>query len=430
MGDVAKLMWQVFCKWSYYVSLLGLKIPAGLLLNASLARHVLAFIAAVWVPFLAYCHVMLLPAVQTASYAKVIWHILFAIWVTLPLQTVGTVILLRAFSPKVFSLFLCVAVGVACFHWLAIPAIASTTLGGILLHVLFACFEDAPIAAWIYCLVYVVRLQDHVRSRQVGRECPFKEPRSAEDCLLIVGNAPTVTDGAPLGSTIDSFTHVVRFNQYSVSRPAYTGSKVGFHFCNGRNFPSSKSMTAVLPLFNASLTHAIYLYMPHLEDAADIYANLTNAKVDSWFVEEQRILELRKKIGCRVWQIPTSGMVAIDCFLSKRQEVFLHGFNFFEGKKIHYFEESPVQLISSWLERFVTHDPSREKKWVAGLMQEGRVSILSMLNGGPSAAEATKSDERSTDATKGDEAEKKLEARAPGLLKTLLKDGLPSQFSL
>lgn len=430
MATMAK-MWEFFCKWSYYVSLLGLKIPAGLLLKASQARHVLAFIVAVWVPFLAYCHTMLLPMVQTASSAKTIWHVLFAIWVTLPLQTVGTVILMRAFAPKVFSVFLVAAIGVACFHWFAIPAIAGTSFGGALLHVLFACFEDAPVAAWIYCLVYVVRLQDHVRSKQAGRECPFKEPRGKDDCLLIVGNAPTVTDGAPLGSTIDNFTNVVRFNQYSVSRPEYTGSKVGFHFCNGRNFPTSKNVTAVLPLFNASLTHAVYLYFPHLEDAADIYANLTCTKVDSWFVEEERILELRRKIGCRLWQIPTSGMVAIDAFLSKRQEVFLHGFNFFEGKKIHYFEESPVQLIASWLERFVTHDPSREKKWVAGLAQEGRVSFLSSGAPAPTAASAAEGQETEGN---GDEAEnsleKKPEARAPGLLKTLLKDGLPSQFSL
>merc|ERR1740121_2865512 len=172
------------------------------------------------------------------------------------------------------------------------------------------------------------------------------------------------------------------------------------------------TVTAVLPLFNASLTHAIYLYMPHLEDAADIYANLTSTKVDAWFVEEERILELRRKIGCRLWQIPTSGMVAIDSFLSKRQEVFLHGFNFFEGKKIHYFEESPVQLIASWLERFVTHDPSREKTWVAGLAREGRISFLSASGA-------------AADAAQGEKAGKKQEARAPGFFKTLLKDGMP-----
>ncbi|CAK0886163.1 unnamed protein product [Prorocentrum cordatum] len=367
--------------------------------------------------------------VQATSYATVIWHVVFAIWVTLPLQTVGTVILLRAFSPKVFATFLCAAIGVVCFHWLAIPAIANTPLGGVLLHALFACFEDVPIAAWVYCLVYVVRLQDHVASKQSGRASPFKDrenPLGSDDCLLIVGNAPTVTDGAPMGSVMDSFTNVVRFNQYSVSRPAHTGSKVDFHFCNGRNFPSSRTVTAVLPLFNASLTHAIYLYMPHLEDAADIYANLTNTKVDAWFVEEERILELRRKIGCRVWQIPTSGMVAIDSFLSKRKEVFLHGFNFFEGKKIHYFEESPVQLIASWLESASsrTTPAGRRRGWPGSRRRRPRVVPGRVGGHGRGGGEGGGGPGGRGQGREGGGEEAGSEG--PGLLQDA--DGVPSQF--
>merc|ERR1719410_2547677 len=233
-----------------------------------------------------------------------------------------------------------------------------------------------PIVTWIWCLFHVVRLQEHVREHQKNRLNPFEDATRMESSVLIVGNAPTVTDGPPLGTVIDDFANVVRFNSYSVDRPQYTGSKVGFHFCNGRNFPKTKTVTAVLPLFNASLTHAVYLFMPHVEDTRDIIANLTADKVCSWFVEEEHILELRKKIGCRIWQIPTSGMVAIDCFLRRRQNVKLHGFNFFQSKKIHYFEESPTQLITSWLERFVTHDPSREKLWVGNLVKQGRASFL------------------------------------------------------
>merc|ERR1719410_1377424 len=233
-----------------------------------------------------------------------------------------------------------------------------------------------PIVTWIWCLFHVVRLQEHIREHQKNRPNPFKDAVKEKNNVLIVGNAPTVTDGPPLGTVIDDFANVVRFNSYSVDRPQYTGSKVGFHFCNGRNFPKTKTVTAVLPLFNASLTHAVYLFMPHVEDTRDIIANLTNDKVCSWFVEEERILELRKKIGCRIWQIPTSGMVAIDCFLQDCQTVTLHGFNFFQSKKIHYFEETPTQLITSWLERFVTHDPSREKLWVGDLVRQGRASFL------------------------------------------------------
>merc|ERR1712151_770787 len=281
-------------------------------------------------------------------------------------------------GPQPLALFLGALAAVSCFHCLLIPIVWKTWLGNTLLQFLFAFFEDAPIACWIWCLIHVVRLQEHIRIRQTERMSPFaKGNDSMTPRGLIVGNAPTVMEGPPLGAVMDGFDHVIRFNSYSINTPQYTGSKVGFHFCNGRNFPSSKDVQAVCPLFNASLTHAVYLFMPHLEEAVTIYKNLTNTQSNAWFVAEEHILALRKKIGCRVWQIPTSGMVAIDAFLASHEKIALHGFNFFEGKKIHYFEESATQLITSWLERFVTHDPSLEKVWVAGLVKSGRTAFLS-----------------------------------------------------
>mmetsp|Transcript_904 Transcript_904/g.2290 ORF Transcript_904/g.2290 Transcript_904/m.2290 type:complete len:435 (+) Transcript_904:77-1381(+) len=420
------------CRASYYISLLGLKIPSALCVRASRAPHVLAFIACVWCPFLLYAHVSLLPKVPelTQESAVKVWHVLTALWITIPLLVVGSVILsvVRAAGPlKMFGAALAAVAG---FHLLVVPLIAKTTAGLVLLHALFVFFEDMPVVGWLWCLTHVVRLQRHIAVRQAKRETPFVPPRGAGDTSLIVGNAPTVTEGAPLGSVIDSFNHVVRFNSYSVSKPEYTGTKVGFHFCNGRNFPTNKSVQAVCPLFFATLTHAVYLFMPHMEDAREIFANLTSQKVDAWFVEEDTIQELRKKIGCRFWQIPTSGMVAIDAFLANREHVSLHGFNFFAGKKIHYFEESATQLITSWLERFVTHDPSFEKVWVGGLVQKGRVSFLTKQHeaaeDNADAKEAVEVPEGKMAAEKGEE----LRRRTPGIVHTLLKDGWPSQFSL
>merc|ERR1719230_1449131 len=168
------------------------------------------------------------------------------------------------------------------FHVFVIPVIVRTWLGSVLLQAMFALFEDAPIACWIWCLFYVVRLQGHVQKRQQNRTSPFELCKDGvAPQVLIVGNAPTVMDGPPLGDAMDAFDHVIRFNSYSLRNPTYTGSKVGFHFCNGRNLPSSKAVQAVCPLFNASLTHAAYLFMPHLEEASDIYQNLTSSQIDS-----------------------------------------------------------------------------------------------------------------------------------------------------
>lgn len=162
-----------------------------------------------------------------------------------------------------------------------------------------------------------------------------------------------------------------------------------------------------------------------MEDARDIFASLTSTDVNAWFIEEERILALRRKIGVRRWQIPTSGMVAIDVFLDSRSEVSLHGFNFFQGKKIHYFQESPTQLITSWLERFVTHDPSAEKRWVEGLSAKGVVSFLSQQPAGGEVMDKAEAKKK-----KGESDETDLRRRTPGFFRTVLKDGFPSQFSL
>lgn len=429
--SVAKGLLTVLCRSSYYVSLLGLKIPLGLLVNASRAPHVLVLMLCVWTPLLAYCHVALVPGLAGLPEATStwVWHSLWALWFTIPLLVVGNVILQKARGAGPLGTFMVTLVLVAAFHVFGIPAlVADPGLGIVTMHCLMAFFEDMPILGWVWCLVYVVRVQKYALASQAGRQSPFEAANSdVEDRVLVVGNAPTLVEGEALGPLVDSFQQVVRFNTYTLSKPAWTGSRVTHHFCNGRNHPQQKTVKAVMPLFNASLTHAVYLFMPHMEEASDIYASLTSDKVDTWFVEEDRILSLRRKLGCLPWQIPTSGAVAIDAFLSARQCISLHGFNFFQSKKIHYFEESPVQLITSWLERFVTHDPSLEKVWVEGLVNKGRASFL----GRPCGVESSDGfEQKLKEKEDGLKEDSELRRRAPGLVQTLLRDGFPSQFSL
>jgi len=417
---------------SYYINLLGLKVPAGLVVRASFARHVLAGLFAIYVPFSLYCHAILLPKVEEADYGLLIWHLLIAMWLTIPLLVVGSVILSHVRQSGPLRLFTTAFVAMACFHKFAVPILQPSFFGTLLLQVLFAIFEDGAVAGWMWCLYHVVRLQNHVKETASKRECPLEMATCAEDTALVVGNAPTVLD-APLGDVMDGFQSVSRFNTYNMAKPEFTGSKVNYHFCNGRNLPSAREVKAVLPLFNASLTHACYLFMPHMEEAIDINENLMGSKANVWVVDEERILELRKKIKCNFWQIPSSGMVAIDAFLSKRPEVALHGFNFFSGKKIHYFEESPLALITSWLERFVTHNPPREKVWVQSVVDEGRAYFLSE---GKHAREHTSSEEEVQETSGSDKKNGKLEGKEarkrhiPGLFKFLRKDLLPSQFSM
>jgi hypothetical protein len=171
-----------------------------------------------------------------------------------------------------------------------------------------------------------------------------------------------------------------------------------------------------------------------MEEASSIRACLQSSKANAWFVDEARILALIRKIKPNFWQIPTSGMVAIDAFLSKHPEVALHGFNFFSGKKIHYFEESPVQLITSWLERFVTHNPACEKVWVNSLVDEGRAYFLDegkrTVDSVPVETISSEEESSGSDEKPGKLGKNARQRRLPGVWKFLSKDLLPSQFSM
>jgi len=429
---------QVFlCRSSFYVSLLGLKIPLALLVRASRARHVLAFIVLAWIPFLVFCHAVLLPGVRTSSYGAVTWHTLTAMWFTLPVLVVGAVIVSHVRQAVPVATFLSALICAACFHRFAIPALQPTWLGTAVLQAMFAFFEDGSIAGWVWCLYHVLRLQNCAAARQRLQECPVNGTAGPKSSVLVVGNAPTVTAGPPLGEEVDKFQVVARFNSYALEPRQYTGSKVSYHFSNGRRLPATDDVMAVLPIFNASLTHAVYVFMPHMEDARATCRNLEGCKGSLCFVDEARLLALRQKIGMHAWQIPSSGMAAIDLFLSGDREVTLHGFNFFQGKQIHYFEESPLQLLTSYLERFVTHNPAQERRWVERLVKDGRATFLAQglerparntgeVEAGSHPVAETVLTEK--EAKLGDDGEARR--RPPGLVRTLLKDGIPSQFSI
>merc|ERR1711908_81502 len=71
------------------------------------------------------------------------------------------------------------------------------------------------------------------------------------------------------------------------------------------------------------------------------------------WISRERISELKKILGLKGVKHPTSGMLAIDHFV--RQEgvqlpVYITGFDFFQGPRVHYFSES-----EPWFEKVLDH---------------------------------------------------------------------------
>jgi hypothetical protein len=360
---------------------------------------------------------MLLPRLRVMENGLMIWHGLFAYWITIPMGVFGGALVRGCREPMPFVKYLAVASVVYCWHRYIIPAIQPTIVGSILVQVGFVFFQDLCLLGWLWCLHHVVQVQDIMKVRPELTECPIKTPSNPEDRVLIIGNAPNVLEGRALGPVIDGFEQVCRFNTYHVDVPEYTGTKTTYHWANGRNIPQDPYVQAVAPIFNASLTHAVYLFFPDLGNASNTMTHVLSDKTRVWFVEEDRLLKLCKKLSLPFFQIPSSGMVAIDAMMSLYDKVYIHGFSFFQSKKLHYFDEPVLQMVTSWLERFITHNAGCEKTWVEGLARDQSVLFL------PEHVVEVPGGENIS-SPKSKEAEKK-----PNLFR-LIEEAFPSQFSM
>lgn len=413
----AKLV-HFFCRVTFFNTLLGFTFPIALCFRSSYARYVQALVRYVLVPIFLYVHIMLLPRLQDMESGLMIWHGLFAYWITIPMGVFGGALVRGCREPMPFLKYFAAAFTVYCWHKYIIPAIQPTIVGSILVQVFLIFFQDLCVLAWLWCLHHVVQVQDLMKVRPELTECPIKKPSNPEDRVLIIGNAPNVMEGRTLGPVIDGFEQVCRFNTYTVDHPEYTGTKVTYHFANGRNIPQSPHVQAVAPIFNASLTHAAYLFFPDLANATNTMNHVLSDKTRVWFVEEDRLLKLCKKLRLPFFQIPSSGMVAIDAMMSRYDKVYIHGFSFFQGKRLHYFDEPVLQLVTSWLERFITHNAPCEKTWVEGLVAEQTVLLL------PNHVVEVPGGENISSPKSKERGEKK-----PNLFR-LIEEAFPSQFSM
>merc|ERR550514_2057775 len=103
---------------------------------------------------------------------------------------------------------------------------------------------------------------DHIIKVEEG--APKKEGH-----VIVVGNAP-LPDG--VGSKIDQYDEVVRFNKYN-KNVTRSGKKVTYHFMSSswQNVEGrDPNVKMVQSMANGSLTHAINVFLPHLSVSPQI----------------------------------------------------------------------------------------------------------------------------------------------------------------
>jgi len=207
--------------------------------------------------------------------------------------------------------------------------------------------------------------------------------------IVVIGNGPSALEGEPRGHIIDQFDEVVRFNNFqtkTTGMEAHVGKKTTVHYSDGTLFPTysqyhapgaSIILSLIMDRFIVAGTYVVQ------RAGTDLQLPLTfrflNDPTIGWMTKE-RIELLKKNLGLQSVKHPTSGMLAIDHFV--RQEgvqlpVYIHGFDFFQGPKIHYFSDQEP-IFERLLDKVGVnqHSPLKEKVYVERLVAEGKVRFL------------------------------------------------------
>jgi len=232
-------------------------------------------------------------------------------------------------------------------------------------------------------------LERKTTNRLFGEEPQFNGKR-----VVVLGNGPSLVKGDPLGKAIDAMDEVVRFNNFQTKTSGledWTGTKTTVHFSDSMLYPSYPEYhvpgaTVALSLFMDRLMVAgsYMIFRAGIDLAISETVNLLANPSLGWIPHED-ICKLKETLGISYWKHPTSGCLAIDWFVRHRPDpsvpIYIHGFDFFEGPEIHYYNKTEplYERINDMVGVNCMHQPEKEKAFVARLVAEGKVKWLKDL---------------------------------------------------
>lgn len=184
--------------------------------------------------------------------------------------------------------------------------------------------------------------------------------------IILVGNGPSVLQ-YEVGSLIDQFETVVRFNNYpSGNYEKHVGVKEDIWARNNaltviKRDPSPfRQILIVAPEWNYN----------NVEQIASKYGDKAIILPREYAQEIQEQLHLPGKHarGGRPRAWPTTGIITLYYYLHQYSVIYIHGFDHFEGKN-HYFDKEKMLP-------FIQFAKKAERVWVESKIAEGRVRRL------------------------------------------------------
>lgn len=193
------------------------------------------------------------------------------------------------------------------------------------------------------------------------------------DKVLLIGNGPSVTQ-YELGGEIDQFEVVVRFNNFVTEGfEAHVGSKTDVWAVNSvvkdiNKHVKNRTEKMMPQNFKFLVPRA---HTPFDKTLNMIINNYPGKKVQT--VDPKLTFLLRDEINGSV--LPTIGTIAVQHFLTKANEVVLHGFDLFTSDierfvPEHYYRDRRLPALLNH------HEIEREKAWLQFLYKNGKVKLL------------------------------------------------------
>jgi len=188
--------------------------------------------------------------------------------------------------------------------------------------------------------------------------------------IIIVGNGPSAI-GQDKGSAIDAFDSVVRINNYvTKGLESQVGSRTDI-WVNGANQGLKKRF---------DFPDNILVMIPPvvLDGKGDaIHRRIQNRLGTAAYTLLAVDVMSEMEASCGI-ERPTTGFFSIYFFYLLGLDVTLHGFDFFVGSKVHYFDGAVKRWFKDRgiIRKANKHDVGAEKKFVEDLIQRAEIKLL------------------------------------------------------
>jgi len=177
--------------------------------------------------------------------------------------------------------------------------------------------------------------------------------------MIIVGNGSSILD-CENGEKIDSFTEVVRFNNYAI-RPLWTGTKTT-HWWNTVDY-KNKNHENLCKEYEECCIHS-WDFKPTSKIWQTQKKIIRAKKV---FKSEEKWINELKSFSSQNYYPWSTGAIAIWHYLKTRDFVTITGFDWWDREKHHAFDNAP---------RGNLHNPKEEKILIDKLFKGGRIKFL------------------------------------------------------